>query len=79
MAIACKICILQKGIRGSDISGMPQNEEEFREHLEKVHHIPVAREGETLEQAQARFLQKYPEALTCPDCIQAGAVWTRRN
>ena len=77
MAIACKICIATKGLRGSEIDGLPQNEEELMEHMEKVHHMPVQREGETQEQAIKRFLNKYPEARNCPECIAAGAEWTK--
>lgn len=47
MALACKICIATKGLRGSEISSLPQNEEELAEHMEAVHHMPVQREGET--------------------------------
>ena len=60
MALACKICILQKGLRGSEIASLPQNEEELADHMEKVHHMPVTREGETDEEALERFLKKYP-------------------
>lgn len=77
MALACKICIITKGLRGSEIAGLPQNEQELVDHIEKVHHMPVTREGETEEEAEARFLRKYPEAKSCPECIAAGAPWTR--
>lgn len=77
MPIACKICIAQKGLRGSDIKGLPQNEEELMDHMERVHHMPVQREGETRQQSIERFLQKYPEARTCPECIAASAEWTK--
>lgn len=77
MPIACKICIMEKGIRGSDLKDMPQTEEDLIDHLESVHHMPVIREGETPEQCTKRFLEKYPEARTCPECIEAGAEWTK--
>lgn len=77
MALACKICIAQRGLIGSEIDSLPQNEEELVDHMEKVHHMPVIREGETSEQAHQRFLEKYPEARTCPECIAADAEWTR--
>jgi len=51
---ACKICILTRGLRGSDLANLPKTEDELFEHLEKVHGITVAREGETAEQATAR-------------------------
>lgn len=78
MALACKICIMEKGVRGSDIKDLPQNEEELADHMEKVHHMPVQREGETHEQCIKRFIEKYPEAKTCPKCIAAGAEWTKQ-
>lgn len=77
MPIACKICIMQRGLRGSEIDSLPKTEEELEDHLEKVHHMPVQREGETHEQCIERFLEKYPEAKTCPECIAAGAEWTK--
>lgn len=77
MALACKICIWQKGLRSSEIASLPQNEEELADHMEKVHHMLVTREGETHEEALERFLKKYPEAKSCPKCIAAGAEWTK--
>jgi len=41
MPIACKICILTKGLKGSEIASLPQTEEEFYEHLRVVHGITV--------------------------------------
>lgn len=77
MAFFCKICIAQKGLKGSDIKGLPQTEEELIDHVERVHHMPVQRKGETHEDSIRRFLEKYPEAKTCRECIAAGAEWTR--
>jgi len=77
MAFICKICLATNGLYGSEIGNLPQTEEELYDHMEKVHHIPVIREGETEEQAIKRFLEKYPEARTCPECIAAGAKWTK--
>jgi len=77
MALACKICIANKGLKGSEIVSLPQNEEELMEHMERVHHMPIIREGETKQQAIDRFLSKYPEARECPECRLAGAPWTR--
>ena len=79
MALACKICIAQRGLRGSEIGNLPQNEEELFDHMEQVHHMPVQRDGESHEECIKRFLEKYPEARTCPECIAAGAEWTRMN
>ncbi len=77
MAIACKICIITKGIRGSDKESFFETQEELNDHLEKVHHMPVCREGETSEECIKRFIEKYPEARTCSECIEAGAKWTK--
>lgn len=77
MALACKICIAQKGLRGSEISDLPQTEEELFDHMEKVHHMPVQREGETHLQCIKRFIERYPKAKTCPDCIAVDAEWTK--
>jgi len=78
MVLACKICIAQKGLRGSEIGSLPQNEEELADHMEKVHHMPVQRDGESHEECISRFLEKYPEAKTCPECIATGAEWTKQ-
>lgn len=77
MPLACKICIAQRGLKGSEIDHLPQNEEELMDHIEKVHHMPVQRENETHEACIKRFLEKYPEARTCQECIAAGAEWTK--
>jgi len=77
MAYACKICIMEKGLKGSDIDDLPQTEEELADHMEEVHHMPVIREGQTKEQAIEHFIKKYPEARDCPECIAAGAPWTK--
>jgi len=68
---------MQKGLRGSEIDSLPKTNEELTDHIEKVHHMPVQREGETHVQCIKRFLEKYPEAKTCPECIAAGAEWTK--
>ncbi len=77
MAIACKICIAENGLKGSEIDKLPKNEEELFEHMEKVHHMPVIQEGETGEQAEKRFIEKYPEAKICEQCAATGANWTK--
>lgn len=77
MAIACKLCIAEKGLKDTDIDNLPQTQEEFFDHLESVHHILVTRSWETDEQALKRFLEKYPEARICPDCIRVGAPWAK--
>ena len=75
MALACKICIVKKGLRGSEISTLPQTEEELYDHMEREHHMPVQREAETEQEAEERFLAKYPEARICPECREANASW----
>ena len=79
MAIACKWCILSKGLKGSEIGSLPQTEEEFERHIEQVHHIPVRREGETVEAARTRFQRENPEAggpyCRCPDCRRGRAAF----
>ena len=72
MALACKYCILTKGLRGSDISKCPQNEEELAQHIESEHHIPVRRKNETAAECNERFQRENPEAggenCKCPRC-----------
>lgn len=75
MALACRICIARNGLRGRDIANLPKNEDELVEHMERVHHMPVIREGETKAEATARFLKQYPEARNCNECRDAGAEW----
>ena len=79
MAIACKWCILSKGLKGSEIGSLPQTEEEFARHIEGVHHIPVRRDGETVEVARTRFQRENPEAggpnCRCPDCRRGRAAF----
>lgn len=61
MAYACKICILTKGLKGTDIPSLPTTEIELWEHIESVHHIPVRRPLETPAEALERFNRTYPE------------------
>lgn len=75
----CKICIEQNGLKAADLRNWPNVDDPGidawnAEHLERVHHLPVRREGETEEQAQLRFLKAYPEAggplCQCPRCVK---------
>ncbi|TET10080.1 hypothetical protein E3J84_04460 [Candidatus Aerophobetes bacterium] len=75
MAVACKICIKSKGVRGSD--KLFETQEELNDHLESYHHMPVIRKGESKEEAIKRFLENYPAARKCPKCIAEGAPWTK--
>ena len=72
MAIACKLCIATKGLKGSDIGSLPQTDEELHEHIESVHHQPVQRDGETPKECMERFTKAHPEAggpnCKCPSC-----------
>lgn len=80
MALACKWCIVSTGLKGSDI-GKPGvtfvNQEELTNHLESFHHCPVQRDGETMKQAEARFLAAHPQALACPECVGNKAPWIK--
>lgn len=73
MALACKYCIMTKGLKGSEISSLPQNEEELARHIEREHHIPVRRDHETKGQCEERFYRENPDAANpetckCPAC-----------
>ena len=76
MGLACKICIAEHGLRGSDIANLLQTEKGLVEHIESVHHTPVIRDGETEEMATRRFLREHPEAASCSECKKNEAVWT---
>lgn len=78
MPLACKICIAEKGLRGSEIKSLPNTEEELFAHIEREHHRPVMREGETKEAAIERFLKENPDAANCQECIEAGAPWAKK-
>lgn len=73
MAIGCNYCIMSKGLKGSEVSNLPQTEEEMAQHFEKEHHIPVERENETGEECMERFNRENPDAggpnCKCPECV----------
>ncbi len=71
MSIACRICVAEKGLKGSEIDSLPETQEELIEHLESVHHMAVIREGESEMEAQARLAEKYPEVADCEECSKA--------
>ena len=83
MSFACKYCIATRGLIGSEIGSLPQTEEELFDHIEREHHIPVQREGETKEQTLARFHRENPEAggpnCKCPSCEGSHMVWQLIN
>jgi len=74
MARACAYCIATKGLKGSEIASLPQTDEEFYLHIEREHHIPVSREGETEQQTMERFKRDNPQAggpqCKCPACTK---------
>lgn len=74
MPLACKYCIAAKGLKGSEISSLPKNEEELADHIEREHHVIVIRKDETEDQATERFKIRYPETANCRECIEAG-LW----
>jgi hypothetical protein len=79
MPLACKICVLTQGLKGSDIASLPQTEDELIEHVERDHHVAVVRPGETQEQALDRLWAQHPEArdpatCKCPGCASARAA-----
>jgi len=71
---ACKLCIMTKGLLGSQIDSLPDAEdsEGIARHIESEHHIAVRREDESEEAALKRFRDAYPEAggpsCKCPSC-----------
>lgn len=80
--IACKFCIMTKGLKGSDIASLPDegDDEAIAKHIESEHHIPVRRDDESDEQTEARFKAAYPEAsgpnCKCPACVMKRAAST---
>lgn len=50
-----------------------KNEEDYANHIEEVHDMPVRRKGETKEECQQRFKAKNKRAGTencrCPACL----------
>ena len=74
--VLCKLCLmygnpLRSG--GLTLGNMLKDDEELFEHIEIVHCLPVAREGETKEQAKERVKRKNPKVgtdqCTCPHCM----------
>lgn len=66
--LACKLCILKNGVEASEMGSLFMTEADFSKHLEKDHHIPIRREGETYAQARRRFLLENPEAYDIKTC-----------
>lgn len=55
---------------GEIIKVQCEEQEQLADHIENVHHMPVIRSGETIEQARERFLRDHHliPALVC-ECI----------
>ena len=77
--IVCKYCIMQVGLKGSDLANWPDKadpnaEEWLYNHIESEHHIPVRREDETIRETKIRFGRAFPEAggvnCKCPSCVR---------
>lgn len=72
--ILCPMCLLSKGLDDENRDEVTfDTEEEFADHMESEHHIPVQKEGLTEEENMVRFREKYPEAkdtktCKCPSC-----------
>jgi len=81
---ACKICVAMHGLKGSEIGTLPKTQEELWDHIEKEHHIPVRRPGETELQCKERFYAANPEARSpktckCPECADRREREKARN
>lgn len=59
MPIACKYCILTKGIKGTSGPGLFSTDEDLYRHLEAEHGIIVRRDGETDQEASERYNQEF--------------------
>ena len=74
MATICKYCIMEHGIKGSDLKKYDlKTDEDLINHIESEHHIAVQRDGETEEECMKRFYKQFPEAkdrrtCKCPEC-----------
>jgi len=79
MPLACKLCIIERRLKIADMHLSPQTEDGIVAHLETEHHCMVRRVGETLDQAQERFVREHPEVLDCAKCARENALWSRAN
>ena len=73
MAIGCTFCLLPGGPGiGPTKGGVFDEEDEFFDHVEMKHDIPVRRPGESQEEARDRVLAKNPRIggpeCKCPSC-----------
>lgn len=69
MGQLCVYCIGERGVTGKDII---EGDDAFMDHIEREHHIPVRRKGETVAETMRRFKAANPEAggpnCRCPTC-----------
>lgn len=77
MSRACTYCIASKGLTLKS-DHLFETDEEFFDHIEMVHDLPVRREGETNGQAMARVKAKNPR-LGGPDCQCPNCLHKRGN
>ena len=72
MVKICTLCIIEKGIKGSDFEVNPETTSELIAHIERDHHVPVRRNNETAMECIQRFKRENPEAggpnCECPGC-----------
>lgn len=66
--LACRLCIFEDGFTLENIDSLLKTEDEFVDHVESVHSIPVRRKGETWNKARKRFLLAYPEKSDPKKC-----------
>ncbi len=70
--ITCTICVGRNGFTLADKDRIFESDNELANHMEDVHGIPVAREGETTDQAEERCAQKGVvvdrSICACKDC-----------
>lgn len=70
----CKYCIMESGIKGSELEEKHlETDEDLFDHIESEHHIAVRRENETVKECMKRFYKQYPKAKNretckCPEC-----------
>ena len=80
MLTTCRSCA--KGLRAHvDPPGPIRDltDRGWAEHMAAVHHAVVLRPGETVDDAQRRFLVGHPEARQCKLCRRAGQPWAPRR
>jgi hypothetical protein len=73
MAIGCPYCVMPGG-KGISLShGVFDNDEDYYEHIEMDHDIPVRQDNETEEDCMKRFHAKNTRAggpdCQCPTCM----------